>query len=96
MITGVESKFKALSDKTRLALLQEISCCKELCVSDLQDKFQISQSKLSYHLKLLVEAGILIRCERGTWCYYKVDEKEVKRILSPTIYQEIIKNSESE
>ncbi|MGB3566669.1 MAG: metalloregulator ArsR/SmtB family transcription factor, partial [Priestia megaterium] len=65
------------------------------CVSDLQKKFHISQSKLSYHLKLLVEAGILTRCERGTWCYYQVDDKEVQRILSPMIYQEIIKNSES-
>ncbi|MBX4163339.1 MULTISPECIES: ArsR/SmtB family transcription factor [Priestia] len=91
MITGVENKFKALSDKTRLALLQEISCCKELCVSDLQEKFNISQSKLSYHLKLLVDAGILIRCERGTWCYYQVNDKEIKSILSPTVYQKIIK-----
>ncbi|MBY0201420.1 ArsR/SmtB family transcription factor [Priestia aryabhattai] len=95
MIADVENKFKALSDKTRLALLKEISCCEELCVSDLQKKFDISQSKLSYHLKLLVEAGILIRCERGTWCYYQVNDKEIKRILSPIAYQEIIKNSES-
>ncbi|MCF8890645.1 ArsR/SmtB family transcription factor [Priestia megaterium] len=95
MIADVENKFKALSDKTRLAILKEISCCKELCVSDLQKKFHISQSKLSYHLKLLVEAGILTRCERGTWRYYQVDDKEVQRILSPMIYQEIIKNSES-
>ncbi|WP_368896381.1 ArsR/SmtB family transcription factor [Priestia megaterium] len=91
MIKEVESKFKALSDRTRLALLREISCCKELCVSDLQKKFNISQSKLSYHLKLLVDTGILIRCERGTWCYYQVNDKEVKRILSPATYQEIIK-----
>lgn len=91
MIVDVENKFKALGDKTRLALLKEISCCKELCVSDLQKKFNISQSKLSYHLKLLVDAGILIRCERGTWCYYQVDDKEVKSILSPVTYQEIIK-----
>lgn len=91
MITDVEIKFKALSDRTRLALLQEISCCKELCVSDLQKKFNISQSKLSYHLRLLVESGILMRCERGTWCYYQVNEKEIKRILSPITYQEIIK-----
>jgi len=91
MIKEVESKFKALSDRTRLALLREISCCKELCVSDLQKKFNISQSKLSYHLKLLVDTGILIRCERGTWCYYQVNDEEVKRILSPATYQEIIK-----
>jgi len=91
MIADVENKFKALSDKTRLALLKEISCCEELCVSDLQKKFDISQSKLSYHLKLLVEAGILIRCERGTWCYYRVNDKEIKQLLSPIVYQEIIK-----
>lgn len=46
--------FKALSDEMRLKILQEIAKHEEICVCKLMEKFAIAQSKLSYHLKLLI------------------------------------------
>ncbi|MCY8234411.1 ArsR/SmtB family transcription factor [Priestia endophytica] len=91
MLTYYESKLRTLGYKMRLEIIKEIYHHKELCVSDLQRTFHISQSKLSYHLKQLFDAGFILRCERGTWCYYQVNDEEIKRIISPSLYEEIIK-----
>ena len=51
--------FKALSDEMRLHLLQRISSSDEICVCKLMEEFAMAQSKLSYHLKLLLEAELI-------------------------------------
>lgn len=51
--------FKALSDEMRLKILQEIAKHEEICVCKLMEQFAIAQSKLSYHLKLLLEANLI-------------------------------------
>jgi ArsR family transcriptional regulator, arsenate/arsenite/antimonite-responsive transcriptional repressor len=43
----------------------------EACVCDLTEPVGLSQPTVSHHLKLLVEAGILTREQRGKWAYYK-------------------------
>jgi ArsR family transcriptional regulator, arsenate/arsenite/antimonite-responsive transcriptional repressor len=64
--------FKALSDPVRLRLLSLIASYAggEACVCDLTDAFDVAQSTISHHLRVLREAG-LVDCERrGTWVYY--------------------------
>ncbi len=61
--------FHALSDETRLGILAMLGDG-ERCVCELQDALDVAQSRLSFHLRVLREAG-LIDCERrGTWVYY--------------------------
>lgn len=79
-----ENMFNALADKIRLKIINEISKSpsKHLCVCDLEEKLELKQSKLSYHLKKLVNANILILEKHGTWNYYRINEEQIQVILS--------------
>ncbi len=59
----------ALSDETRVALL-EILRHGERCVCDLQDDLGAAQSRLSFHLRVLKEAGLVTDRREGRWTYY--------------------------
>ena len=79
-----EKMFNALADKIRLKILNQISQSsnKSLCVCDLEELLDIKQSKLSYHLKKLVEAHVLIAEKHGTWNYYKINEQQIQVVLN--------------
>jgi len=64
--------FKALGDPTRVRLLSVVAAADggEACVCDLTAPVGLSQPTVSHHLKLLVEAGLLTRTQRGRWAYY--------------------------
>ena len=65
--------FKALSDPAgRLISLVAAHADQEACVCDLTEPVGLSQPTVSHHLRLLVEAGILSREQRGKWAYYKL------------------------
>src|SRR5690348_4756700 len=61
--------FHALSDQTRLAILQRLRFG-ERCVCDLTDALDAAQSRLSFHLKVLKEAGLVTDRRDGRWTYY--------------------------
>ena len=63
--------FHALSDETRLALLEMLGAG-ERCVCDLQDALDAAQSRLSFHLKVLKEAGLVTDRKEGRWSYYTI------------------------
>src|SRR5699024_704301 len=65
--------FKALGDPTRVKLMAMIvgSSEGEMCVCDLTEPVGLSQPTVSHHMKLLVEAGLVTREQRGTWAYYQ-------------------------
>ncbi|WP_064093491.1 ArsR/SmtB family transcription factor [Rossellomorea aquimaris] len=77
-----EQKFKALADHKRLHILHQITEHGEVCVCDLSEKLEIPQSKLSYHLKILVNAQLIKKDTRGTWSYYTLNHIEMNYILS--------------
>lgn len=68
--------FKALGDPTRLRLLSLIAAgdAGESCVCDLTGPVGLSQGTVSHHMKLLVEAGLVTREQRGRWAYYAIAE----------------------
>ncbi|WP_083249188.1 ArsR/SmtB family transcription factor [Bacillus solimangrovi] len=76
-----EMKFKALADKKRLHILNILNQKGEMCVCDLAPIVNMTQSKLSYHLKILFDANILTRETRGTWSYYHLNMKELNHLL---------------
>lgn len=61
--------FHALSDETRLALLEMLRDG-ECCVCDLQERLEAAQSRLSFHLKVLKDAGLVADRKEGRWSYY--------------------------
>lgn len=66
--------FKALGDPTRIRLLSLIAAGQdgEACICDLTEPVGLSQSTVSHHMKLLVDAGLATREQRGRWAYYRV------------------------
>jgi len=65
---------KAIAEPTRLRLVSLIAAHAdaEACVCDLTDPVGLSQPTVSHHLKILVDAGVLQRQQRGKWAYYKL------------------------
>ena len=53
----------------------------QTCVCDLTEVFEMTQSKLSYHLCLL-DAGLIVKETKGTWSYYDLNDAEVNNLLS--------------
>jgi ArsR family transcriptional regulator len=77
-----EKKFKALADQKRLHILYELCQRGTTCVCDLTEILGLPQSKLSYHLKILLDAGLITKETRGTWSYYNVNKEQVDALLS--------------
>lgn len=66
--------FKALGDPTRVRLVSIIAASEtgEMCICDLTDPVGLSQPTVSHHMKLLTEAGLVEREQRGKWAYFRV------------------------
>jgi ArsR family transcriptional regulator len=80
--------FKALGDPTRVRLLSLISATDggEACICDLTEPVALSQPTVSHHMKLLVDAGLVARQQRGKWAFYRVVDRALESVaqaLSP-------------
>lgn len=70
--------FKALGDPKRAKIVDMLSCG-ELCACDILEKFEMSQSTLSHHMKLLRECGIVKARNEGKWTHYSLDEATIEK-----------------
>ncbi|MBX9657230.1 MAG: metalloregulator ArsR/SmtB family transcription factor [Nitrospiraceae bacterium] len=66
--------FHALSDETRLEVLNRLKRG-EQCVCELTDALQAGQSRLSFHLRVLKEAGLIQDRPEGRWMYYSLSRE---------------------
>lgn len=66
--------FKAFCDEKRLRIL-ELLRDGEKCACVLLEQLDLGQSGLSYHMKILVESGIVESRQEGKWTHYKISEK---------------------
>ncbi|MGP6170445.1 ArsR/SmtB family transcription factor [Microbacterium sp. A196] len=68
--------FKAIGDPTRVMLLSLISRSEggEACICDLTEPVGLSQGTVSHHMKLLTEAGLITREQRGRWAYFTLND----------------------
>lgn len=64
--------FHALSDETRLEII-ELLRRGERCVCELTETLEAAQSRLSFHLRVLKEAGLVRDRKDGRWVYYELD-----------------------
>lgn len=74
----------ALNDETRVMILRFLDQYGETCVCDMQLTFEMIQSRLSRHLKILKEAGFLRVERKGTWAYYSI-RKPLDRFRSEAL-----------
>lgn len=65
--------FKAFCDEKRLKIL-ELLRGGEKCACVLLEQLDLGQSGLSYHMKILVESGIVESRQEGKWMHYKISE----------------------
>jgi ArsR family transcriptional regulator len=70
-LTRLARVFHALSDETRLAIVALLRSG-ERCVCDLTAVLDSAQSRLSFHLKTLKEAGLVQDRRAGRWAYYSL------------------------
>lgn len=84
---GYEKTFKALADEKRLRLLHLIADSSEdsICVCDMMEGMEMAQSKLSYHLKILLDAGLITQEKKGTWHYYSLNDRNINAVLSENL-----------
>jgi ArsR family transcriptional regulator len=88
-----EQKFKALADKQRLRILYELCQRGRVCVCDLCDIVKMPQSKLSYHLKILLDSNLIEKQTSGTWSYYQLNRKEMDGLLSQELCCILVPNN---
>jgi ArsR family transcriptional regulator len=71
---NLERVFKALADEHRVKMLNILLAAgdADVCVCDFEEALSLKQSLTSYHLKQLVDAGLVIRERRGTYSYYRL------------------------
>ena len=62
-----------------------------MCVCKLVDEFELSQSKLSYHLKLLLDSNLIVKISQGKWNYYDVNKEILYKLLSENSIKELLK-----
>ncbi len=86
--------FKALCDPKRLAILEQLRSG-EKCACVLQEPMDLTQSGLSYHMKILCDSGIVTSRQEGKWTHYRLSEtgrkmalERLRTIITPNVVQE--------
>jgi ArsR family transcriptional regulator len=73
--------FHALSDPTRLRVL-DLLRSGERCVCELTEAAGAAQSRLSFHLGVLKDAGLVLDRRDGRWVYYRLHQDQVERLAA--------------
>jgi len=81
--TLVARWFHALSDEARVQIVELLSH-KERCVCELEQVLGIAQSRISFHLKVLKEAGLIADRREGRWMFYGLERKTLDQIAAYT------------
>jgi ArsR family transcriptional regulator len=84
----LERVFKALADRHRVKILNMLLGARgeAVCVCEFQDALGLKQPTTSYHLKLLLDAGIIAREKRGAYAYFSLAPgalEAVRGLLEP-------------
>jgi ArsR family transcriptional regulator len=73
--------FKALADPARVRVVNLLASTREpVCVCHLTAPLGLSQATVSFHMKKLMDAGLLEREQRGVWAYYSLRDDARKRL----------------
>jgi ArsR family transcriptional regulator, arsenate/arsenite/antimonite-responsive transcriptional repressor len=75
-MNDIETIFKALADETRLRVLKLLGGG-ELCVCEMSAALGLDQPRLSFHLRILKEAGIILDRRQERWIVYRLNEEDM-------------------
>ena len=79
--TSTAALFKALADPHRVRVVNLLAVSGgSVCVCDLTEKLGLSQPTVSFHMKKLVDTGLLEREQRGVWAYYSLRQDAVRKV----------------
>jgi ArsR family transcriptional regulator len=82
--------FKALSDPNRVRIINLLANASEpVCVCEFMPHLGLAQGTVSFHLKKLLDAGILEREQRGTWAYYSLRRDALDRLADVFATKEV-------
>lgn len=84
--------FKALSDETRLKIVLMLKN-ENLCACHILDEFSITQPTLSYHMKILVDSGLVKGDKDGNWTRYQLNKDVIEKMND--FFKEIENSNES-
>jgi ArsR family transcriptional regulator len=81
-------QLRAVADPTRRRILRILEQKKQcsigeatgLCARDIEAKIRLSQPTVSHHMKILENAGLVVRQRKGQWMWYRRDERAVKQM----------------
>jgi ArsR family transcriptional regulator, arsenate/arsenite/antimonite-responsive transcriptional repressor len=87
-MTDTLSAFKALGDPARIRILEflfrpEAECCSfedKVCACDVEGILGLSQPAVSHHLKILVQAGLVLSEKDGRWVYYRINRPRFREV----------------
>jgi len=83
--------FHALSDATRLSIIEMLRGG-ERCVCELQDELDAAQSRLSFHLRVLKEAGLITDRRDGRWSYYAIAPGALTEVHDLVVAMQPVRN----
>lgn len=75
--------FHALADETRVKIVEMLSH-KERCVCELEQMLDVAQSRLSFHIKVLKDAGLIADRKEGRWMFYNLQRETLEQIADYT------------
>lgn len=75
----------ALSDPIRLQIIYLLKQHEDICTCEFQELLDLSQSKVSYHLRILLDAGLVKREVIANWRHYRLIEKDILEKLEHLI-----------
>ena len=80
----LETVFKALADRHRVKILNRLLAAggEAVCVCDFEAILDLRQPTVSYHLKQLLEAGIVEREKRGSYAYFSLADGALARVCA--------------
>lgn len=76
--------FKAVADPARLQILALVGAADDgqMCACDFTDVLGLAQPTVSHHLRILVEAGLLERTQRGTWAWFTLRRDRLQELAA--------------
>jgi ArsR family transcriptional regulator, arsenate/arsenite/antimonite-responsive transcriptional repressor len=81
--TATAELFRALADPARVRIVNLIATSGEpVCACHLNAPVGLSQPTVSHHLKLLVDAGLLAREQRGKWAHFSLRREAIEKLAA--------------
>lgn len=76
-VAGLVRAGSALGDPIRVQMIHLLGQRSDLCTCELEELLGLAQSKVSYHLRILLDAGIVALERHGTWSHYSLRQRGV-------------------